>query len=170
MKRIFICILIISAALFTANAQGNKKAEKDSLALLKFQQALATLETKDWVIIVDSYETGGGIFETNSDAANFISYEKDNVYMQGQIVAGNGNVNKLEVSNYDQSTDKKGNVKITMQVRGFFITAKVDISLTKKGGDYADVIITPTKGSMKRFSGYVVPRSQSKYFKRTGEI
>jgi len=170
MKRIFLSIVIISAALFSSYAQGNKKAEKDSLALLKFEQAVATLQTKDWVIIVDSYETGGGIFETNSDAANFLSYEKENVFMQGQIVSGNAHTNKLEVSNYEQATDKKGNVKVTMQVRGFFITAKVDISLTKKSGDYADVIITPTKGDMKRFSGYVVPRSQSKYFKRTGEI
>ena len=170
MKRIFVSIFIISIALFASYGQSNKKAEKDSLMLVKFEKALATLETKDWVIIVDSYETQGGIFETNTDAANFMSYEKDNVYLQGQIVAGNSNINKLEVSNYDQSTDKKGNVKITMQVRGFFITAKVDISLNRKAGDYADVIITPTKGSMKRFSGYVVPRSQSKYFKRTGEI
>jgi hypothetical protein len=170
MKRILLSIFIISAVLFSSYAQGNKKAEKDSLALVKFEQALATLETKDWVIIVDSYETEGGIFETNTDAANFLSYEKDYVFMQGQILAGNTHTNKLEVSNYDQSADKKGNVRISMQVRGFFITAKVDISLTKKGGDYADVIITPTKGSMKRFSGYVVPRSQSKYFKRTGEI
>jgi hypothetical protein len=170
MKRILLSIFIISTVLWTTNAQGNRKADKDSLALVKFEQALATLETKDWVIVVDSYETEGGIFETNTDAANFLSYEKDYVFMQGQIVAGNAHTNKLEVSNYEQTTDKKGNVRVSMQVRGFFITAKVDISLTKKGGDYADVIITPTKGDTKRFSGYIVPRGRSKYFKRTGEI
>jgi hypothetical protein len=170
MKRILLSLCLVSAAVFVCSAQGSKKAEKDSLALVKFEQALATIETKDFVIIVDSYETAGGIFETNSDAANFLSYEKDYVYLQGQIVSGNAHTNKLEVSGYNQATDKKGNVRISMQVRGFFITAKIDISLTKKGGDYADVIITPTKGDMIRFSGYVVPRSQSKYFKRTGEI
>lgn len=156
--------------MFSAFAQGNKKADKDSLLLVKFEKALETINSKDFVIIVDSYETGGGVFETNTDAANFISYENDFMYMQGQIVAGNGHTNKLEVSEFNQVTDKKGNVKTSMQARGFFITARVDISLTRKGGDYADVIITPTRGEVKRFSGYVVPRSQSKYFKRTGEI
>jgi hypothetical protein len=170
MIRVLLSICLISVVLFSAYARGNKKAEKDSFALVKFEKALATIETKDFVIIVYSYETAGGILETNSDAANFLSYEKDYVYLQGQIVAGNAHTNKLEVSGYNQTTDKKGNVRISMQVRGFFITAKIDISLTKKGVDYADVIITPTKGDMTRFSGYVVPGSQSKYFKRTGEI
>jgi hypothetical protein len=74
------------------------------------------------------------------------------------------------VSDYSQVADKKGNIKISMQVRGFFITAKVEITLKKQAGSYADVIITPTKGDVKRFSGDVVPRSESKYFKRSGEI
>lgn len=170
MKKIFLSVCLISICMFSAFAQGNKKADKDSLLLVKFEKALETINSKDFVIIVDSYETGGGVFETNTDAANFISYENDFMYMQGQIVAGNGHTNKLEVSEFNQVTDKKGNVKTSMQARGFFITARVDISLTRKGGDYADVIITPTRGEVKRFSGYVVPRSQSKYFKRTGEI
>jgi outer membrane protein assembly factor BamA len=56
-----------------------------------------------------------------------------------------------------------------MQVRGNFITAKIEISL-KKGFNNADVIITPTKGSFQRFSGEIVPRGESKYFKRAGEM
>jgi hypothetical protein len=74
------------------------------------------------------------------------------------------------VSDYSQVTDKKGNVRISMQVTGFYIRAKIEISLKKKAGNYADVIITPTKGSTKRFSGYVVPTAKSEYFKRSSVI
>jgi hypothetical protein len=169
MKRILVTLCLISAALLSSFAQ-NKKADRDSLALIRFEKAVAAVEAKDFVIIVDSYETGSGIFETNTDNANFLSYEKEFVFLQGQIVAGNGHTNKLTVSDYSQVADKKGNIKISMQVRGFFITAKVEITLKKQAGSYADVIITPTKGDVKRFSGDVVPRSESKYFKRSGEI
>jgi len=168
MKRVLLSFCFISAAIFSSYAQ-NKKADKDSLALVKFQKAFAAVEAKDFVIIVDTYTTADGNYESNSDDAIFFSYEKEFVYLQGQIVAGNANTNKMVVSDYTQVADKKGNIRINMQLRGFFITAKVDITL-KKTGDLADVIITPTKGDIKRFSGKVVPRAQSKYFKRPGEI
>jgi hypothetical protein len=52
----------------------------------------------------------------------------------------------------------------------FDVRAKVEISLKKKAGNYADIIITPTKGSTKRFSGYVIPTAKSDYFKRSSII
>lgn len=168
MKRLLLSFFFISVALLSTFAQ-NKKAERDSLALIKFEKAAAALEAKDFVIIVESYETGSGNYETNTDNANFLSYEKEFAYLQGQIIAGNANTNKLTVSDYSKVEDKKGNISIRMQVRGFFITAKIDISL-RKGGDSADVIITPAKGDAKRFSGTIVPRAESKYFKRSGEL
>lgn len=168
MKRIILSICFISAALLSTFAQ-NKKADKDSIALVSFKKAVAAIEAKDFVIIVDSYATGDGNFETNTDKANFLSYEKEFVYLQGQVIAGNSYTNKLTVSDYNQVADKKGNINIIMQVRGNFITAKIEISL-KKGFDNANVIITPTKGSYQRFSGEVVPRVESKYFKRAGGI
>ena len=56
-----------------------------------------------------------------------------------------------------------------MQVRGNLINAKIERSL-RKGGGKADVIITPTRGESRKFTGEVVPRSESKYFKRIGVI
>jgi hypothetical protein len=168
MKRSILVFCIINICLLSSFGQ-NKKAVRDSLARVKFEKAVAAVEAKDFVIIVDTYDAGGGTFETNTDKANFLSYEKEFVFLQGQIIAGNSHTNKLTVSEYSQVPDKKGNIKITMQVRGNFINAKIEISL-KKGFDNADVIITPTKGDFKRFSGEVVPRRESKYFKRAGEI
>ena len=73
------------------------------------------------------------------------------------------------MSDFKQETDKKGNTKVTMKVTGSAITAKVEISV-KKGGNYADVIITPTSGSQKVFSGELLPRGESKYRKRPNEV
>jgi hypothetical protein len=169
MKRVLLVFCLISATVLAASGQ-DKKAEREAAAAAAFEKALAAVEAKDFVIIVDSYDSGDGNFVTNTDNANFLSYESEFIFLQGQMIAGNGYTNKLNIISYDQSTDKKGNVKLLMQVRGFYITAKIQISVKKSAGSYADVIITPTKGDTKRFSGDIVPRAESKYFKRPGEI
>jgi len=169
MKKILLSACIISTVIFSSFGQ-NSKAEKEAAALADFEKAVAVVETKDFVIIVDSYETEGGNFETNTDNSNFMSFEKEFVYLQGQMVSGNTYTNKLTVSDFAQVADKKGNIKVSMQVRGFYINAKIEISLKKTAGKYADVIITPVKGDIKRFSGEIVPRAESKYFKRSGEV
>jgi hypothetical protein len=168
MKKVVILIGILCITLSASVAQ-NKKAEKEAAAKAQFEKAVAAIDAKDFVIIVDSYEAGNGIIETNTDVANFISYETDFVFMQGAIVAGNGYTNKVSVSDFNKVVDKKGTVKIEMQCKGSFVTAKVEISM-KSGGNYADVIITPSKGDARRFSGEVIPRGESKYFKRPGVV
>jgi len=211
MKRTFLlmgCLAILSTV---SNAQ-NIKADKEAVAKAQFEKAVAAMNAKEFVIIVDSYEAsnrtskanpdlsnfksyeakessdgtsktntdgsnsksedsnvpGDRTIKTNTDVANFLSFEKEFVILQG-IPAGNQYTNKVNVSDFKQETDKKGNVRIKMQVKGFYITAKIEISL-KKGGNYADVIVSPTKGDTKRFSGEIVPKSESKYFKRPGEV
>lgn len=168
MKKILLLFCLISVASFSSLAQ-NKKAEKDSLAMVQFTKALDAIKAKDFVIIVDAYQTSDGIYENNTDEAVFLSYEKEYVFLQGQIIAGNSYTNKLTMSDYKQVTDKKGNINIDMQVKGFYINAKVEIFL-RKGSNNADVILTPTSGSTKRFSGKVVPGGESKYFKRAGVV
>ena len=61
------------------------------------------------------------------------------------------------------------NLIVEMQVSGSQIQAKVEI-LMRKGGNYAEVIITPSKGSVRRFSGEVTPKSESKYYKRPNVV
>ena len=137
MKRILFSLFFIGTAFLSSYAQ-NKKAEKDSIAVVKFEKALAAVEAKDFVIIVEYYKTEAGSIENNTDAANFLSYEKEFIFLQGQIVAENGDRNKLTVSDYSQTADKKGNIQISMQARSLLITAKIEILLKKggtKGGD-----------------------------------
>jgi hypothetical protein len=168
MKKLFLAFCFLGAALMPTFAQ-DKKAEREAAALAAFEKALATIESKDFVIIVGTYQIGG-VFETNNDVSIFLAYEKEFIILQGNLITGNNNTNKLAVSDYSQTTDKKGNIKISMQAKGNLINAKIEISLKKSAGSMADVIITPTKGDVKRFSGEVVPRAESNYFRRPGEI
>jgi hypothetical protein len=154
--------------LSTVSLAQNKKADKEAAEKAQFEKAVAALDAKDFVIIVDSYEASDRTIQTNTDVANFMSYEKEFVVLQG-IPAGNQYTNKVNVLDFKQETDKKGNIRLNMQVKGFYITAKIEIFM-KKGGNYADVIVSPNKGGTKRFSGEVIPRSESKYFKRPGEV
>lgn len=168
MKRIFLLIGIFSI-LSTVSLAQNKKAEKEAAAKAQFDKAVAAIEAKDFVIIIDTYEASDRTIQTNTDNANFISYEKEFVFLQGGILVGGNATHKMNVSDFKQDVDKKGNVKIEMQIKGSLITAKVEIFM-KNGGNYADVIVSPLKGNSKRFSGEVVPRAVSKYIKRPGVI
>lgn len=56
-----------------------------------------------------------------------------------------------------------------MQISGSQIHAKVEIML-RKGGNYAEVIVTPTKGVVRNFSGEVTLKSVSKYYKRPNVV
>jgi hypothetical protein len=213
MKKLFFLIGLVFTLSVTF-AQ-NKKAEKEAVAKAQFEKALAAIEAKDFVIIVDTYEAASGTIETNTDATNFLSCEGGFVFFQGEIVSGTYFPHKLTVSDYNQVIDKKGNVRINMTVRGSLLSAKVEIFL-KKGGNYADVNISQTSGGtlaqkkgettsqpkseiltsrgseaalpsvgegftsssrnsssngrFKQFSGEIIPRSESKYTKRPGEV
>jgi hypothetical protein len=163
-----IVLMGFMAILSIASLAQNKKADKEAAAKAQFEKAVAALGAKEFVIIVDTYEASDRTIQTNTDVANFISYEKEFVFLQG-IPAGNQYTNKVNVSDFIQETDKKGNIRMNMQVKGFYVTAKIEIYM-KKGGNYADVIVSPTKGTTKRFSGEIIPKSESKYFKRPGEV
>ena len=167
MKRFILSTIFICVAITYSFAQ-NKKAEKEAEAQAQFGKAVAAIDAKDFVIVVDTYESSDGTIATNTDDANFLSYEKEFVFLQG-IVAGNSYTNRTTVTDYKQTVDKKGNVKIEMQVTGSAIKAKIEI-LLRKGGNYSDVIVTPTKGNTCRFSGEIIPRTQAKYYKRPNVV
>jgi hypothetical protein len=56
-----------------------------------------------------------------------------------------------------------------MQVSGSAITARIEIQM-RKGSNYADIIVTPTKGAARKFSGEIVPKSEAKYYKRPNVV
>jgi len=109
---------------------------------------------------------GGG--EPNY-VTDFLSYKEDTLIVQG-IIPGR-DMQTLKVSEYNQVTDKKGNVKITMHVFGFFISGKIDISLKKADGNVAYIIVTRyNKQGSRRFWGRVLPRSEASFYKLPGKF
>lgn len=169
MKKALLVLMFICLAVSQNFAQ-NKKAEKEAAAQALFEKAKATIESKDFVIVPDTYESSTGSIESNVDEANFLAYEGGvNLFLQGSIICGNSYTNKTTVSSFEPKTDKKGNYYLSMQVTGTAIQAKIEISL-KKGSNYAEVILTPSKGTIKIFSGEIVPRAQAKYFKRPNVV
>ena len=169
MKRLFFFIGLVCFSLTVSFAQ-NKKADQEAVAKAKFEKAIAAIEAKDFVIIVDTWESPRGTIETNTDNSNFLSYEKELVFMQGSIFFGlTDATHQMNVSDYNQVVDKKDNIKIEMQVRGSLIAAKIEIFL-RSGSNYAYVISYPTKGRSIRFTGEIVPVAESKYIKRAGIV
>jgi hypothetical protein len=170
MKRVFLLAALVCFAFSVSFAQ-NKKAEKEAAAKAQFDKAVAAIDAKDFVIIVDTYVSNKtGEIVTTIDNTNFFSYEKEFAYVQGVVFFGESypNTHKLTVSNYNQVVDKKGNLKVEMFGRGSMTEGKIEIYL-KKGGNYADVIYT-MKNFTVRFSGEVIPTAESKYFKRPGAV
>ncbi|MFA6335231.1 MAG: DUF4251 domain-containing protein [Bacteroidales bacterium] len=164
MKKFLLLTLLFVASFSLSYAQS--KVEKEAAAQVLYEKAKAALESKDFVIVPDRYGTVG----TNTDDSNFLSYEAaEFVYLQGSIVCNNGYTNRATVNSFEQKIDKKGNITVIMQISGSQITARIEISV-RKGSNYADVIVTPSKGETKIFSGEVVPKSQAKYYKRPNVI
>jgi len=168
MKKIITTLLLVLLAISPGISQ-NKKAEREAAAQAMFEKAKAAINAKEFVIVPDSYEKSDGSPETNTDDAIFISYETDFFYLQGEIVCGNKFTNRAEVTSYNVKEDKKGNLFVEMQVKGNQITARVEIQM-RKGSNYADITVYPTKGDARKFSGEVVPRAEAKYFKRPNVV
>jgi hypothetical protein len=138
---------------------------------VRFNKAIAAIDAKDFVIVVDSYRSNyNGATYFTMDRTNFFSYEKQFAYVQGAIFFGEvyPDNHKLEVSEFSKVTDSKGNITVKMFVRGTLAKARVEIFL-KKGDNTAEVIYT-MRGCALRYTGEVVPTSESNYFKRVNKV
>jgi Ni,Fe-hydrogenase maturation factor len=171
-------VLLISSSVEAQDSQSIRKAAKEAKtaakvaeANAKFVKAVAAIDAKNFVIIVDYYKANGtGQVLSNTDKTNFFSYEKENAFVQGVIFFGETypSSHKLDVSNYTQVVDKKGNIKIQMIVQGTMTRGRVEIFL-KKGDNFADVIYT-MRGFKVRYSGEIIPTAESDYFKRVVQV
>lgn len=74
MKRLFALISVLCITFSLSLAQS--KAEKEAAAKAIFDKTVALVDAKDFVIVPDSYDSSTGSVETNTDDANFISFEK----------------------------------------------------------------------------------------------
>lgn len=165
-------LLLLSFALLImlpTVAQKQSKEEKAALAKVAYNTAVKCVEDKNFVIIPSSYTDKDGVIETNTENTNFISSETTNLFIQGEIVCDNKYTNIAEATEYTPIFDKKGNLRLRIVVMGRMIKGTYIISM-RANTNMADVIFTPQSGTIRKFSGPIVPVNAAKYYKRSSPM
>lgn len=165
-------LLLLSFALLITLplvAQKQSKEEKAAIAKAAHEVAVKCVEDKSFVIIPSSYTDKDGVIEANTENTNFISYEATNLFMQGEIVCDNKYTNIAEATEYNPAFDKKGNLRLRIVVMGRMIKGTYVISM-RANTNMADVIFTPQSGTIRKFSGPIVPVNTTKYYKRSSPM
>lgn len=168
--RKFLLFAIAMLMVVPAFAQKMSKEEKAKAAQLAFDGAVESIDAKTWVIVPESYTNSDGMFENNIEDTNFLSAEGTNMFSQGYIVCDNGKTNVSDISEYEVTYDKKGNLTLRIVVHGNYWKGTYKITMKKAGGNMVDVIFNPQNGTTRKFTGPLVPLAGAKYTKRANPL
>lgn len=169
MKRILVLFVLSSFFLVPSFAQKMTKAQKEEAARQAYETALQCIEDRKWVIVPSSYQAQNGDILSSSNTDIFLSYEGTAAFSQGAVVCSNDKTNTAEVTSYEVTVDKKGNVKVLMVVQGRMWKGTYKITMRNKG-NLADVIFTQPTGPTLRFSGPLESLVGAVYNKRSNPI
>lgn len=184
MKRFFYSIVILLCGFFyissifaqnKANSQmtkEEKKAIEKSEQQALFSAAEQAIQNRSFVMEADKIEFKRGNFAYVSPTTNFVSLEGDYAMVQLSFNNGRSGANGIggitvdgKASNVEIKTDKKGNVRLKMNVSGKAISAVVEIKL-QKGSNKAYAFVYPNfNGENISFSGTLLPSRESSVFK-----
>ena len=157
------------------NAFRNKDAGEEALIdTLTWFQAMQAIEDSSFVIEADAVTFKHGTRIQVNSTTNFISMDGDRAVIQispSYVHSGPNGVGGITVegiaSNLRMTTDKKGRVRLTMNVTGRGVNASVSISATP-GSNRVFVEVSPTFSSNTvRLEGYLVPFAHSTVFEGT---
>lgn len=145
-----------------------RKAQR-ILDTLSWKQAGAAVDKRSFVIEADAVTFKNGVRLMVNSMTNFIAVDGDRGVVQispSNFVDGPNGVGGVTVdgsiSGYEVTTDRKGNVRISMNVTGAVINATVDITLYP-GSDQAYVVVSPNFNSRTiRIEGTIVPYAHSR--------
>ena len=145
-----------------------RKAQR-ILDTLSWKQAGAAVDKRSFVIEADAVTFKNGVRLMVNSMTNFIAVDGDRGVVQispSNFVNGPNGVGGVTVdgsiSGYEVTTDRKGNVRISMNVTGAVINATVDITLYP-GSDQAYVVVSPNFNSRTiRIEGTIVPYAHSR--------
>ena len=145
-----------------------RKAQR-ILDTLSWKQAGAAVDKRLFVIEADAVTFKNGVRLMVNSMTNFIAVDGDRGVVQispSNFVNGPNGVGGVTVdgsiSGYEVTTDRKGNVRISMNVTGAVINATVDITLYP-GSDQAYVVVSPNFNSRTiRIEGTIVPYAHSR--------
>lgn len=154
-----------------ASRQERKEAQK-ALEMALFEEAKQAIENKAFTLEADRviFKRGRTAFVSSNTNFVMVDGDKSSVQVAFNIPAsgpnGLGGVTvDGNVSTYKITTDKKGNVRLSMSVMGVGISAQVSITLMK-GNNNATVDILPNFNSNRlTLSGSLVPLDKSGVFK-----
>ena len=145
-------------------ARKQMKAEQDARDRLAFEEARKALEA-------DQVSFKSGSTAQVSSNTNFVAVQGDKAVVQVAFdipVSGPNGLGGVTVSgstsDYRQSVDKKGNIRVSMNVIGTGISAQVYINLPN-GGNQASVDISPNFNSRRiTLRGELLPLSEGNIF------
>ncbi|MGL5318940.1 MAG: DUF4251 domain-containing protein [Bacteroidales bacterium] len=184
MKKYLFCVLgLLFLTLFSLQAQEmsrqEKKAAKEKAkqerALneqLMYQGAIDAIGSSAFILEADVIYLKRGQSYPVSSSVNFISVEGEKAVVQIASNAAIGGPNGLggitvegNVSNLTVDKDKKGIVRLRMNVSGVAVSAQVEIVLFG-GGNRAEATVYPNFNSRRlTMNGRIVPLQSSNTYK-----
>lgn len=194
MKRIVSFIVVVAVAMcgitqVQAQSKAVEKADKKLEKEVKKQERLAkdaiqgeqefntamqAINNQEFVLEANTVQPmNGQVFYVNSNT-NFVSLNNGQAMVQiasNSPYPGPNGLGGITVqggaSNIQTKQDDKGNVYLTMNVQGTFISATVSLMLTS-GTNNASVTVDPNfSGRTLRMTGPLYPYSQSNIFQGT---
>jgi len=145
-------------------ARKQMKAEQDARDRLAFEEARKAIEAKEFVLEADQVSFKSGSTAQVSSNTNFVVVQVAfDIPVSGPNGLGGVTVSG-STSDYRQSVDKKGNIRVSMNVIGTGISAQVYINLPN-GGNQASVDISPNFNSRRiTLRGELLPLSEGNIF------
>ena len=145
-------------------ARKQMKAEQDARDRLAFEEARKAVEAKEFVLEADQVSFKSGSTAHVSSNTNFAVVQVAfDIPVSGPNGLGGVTVSG-STSDYRQSVDKKGNIRVSMNVIGTGISAQVYINLPN-GGNQASVDISPNFNSRRiTLRGELLPLSEGNIF------
>lgn len=148
------------------------KAEQQAADVVSYDEALAALKSKQFVIEANQvmFRNGQTAFVTSNTNFVLVNQQRGTVQVAfNTVYPGPNGIGGVTVdgtvSDIQMTTDKRGNVNCNFSIQGIGISAQIFITLTN-GGNNATATISPNFNSnTMTISGNLLPLSQSNIFK-----
>ncbi len=153
-------------------AKAQKEAANAEMEQVLYNQAVAALDNKTFVLEAERVDFKRGNFQYVNQTTNFVSMDGDNATIQlalnGPAIGPNG-IGGITVegkaSDVKKTVDKKGNVSWSMHVMGIGISATVFFRMTNGTNDCTATVSPDYSGNIISFTGSLYPTSESNVYK-----
>lgn len=181
MKKVCLVLMVMLLATSTVSAQesdkraqreARKEAQKkvdDAIA----EKALKAINERRFVLEIDKVSFRNGMNAFTSPRMNFIMLDGDKATVQlsssSYPYLGPNGIGGITVegrpTNYMVTTDKKGNVSISMSVQGIAISAQVSINVPKNSNRGIAIVVPNFNPYRITLKGLILPLDESDTFK-----